>query len=176
MENYNVRIAESGEFEKVRAFYFEMIDKLETEKYGPGWKKDIYPAPNELKDAIAGRELYILELEKRLAAVMILNSSRGDGYEKLEAESGIKGGDALLIHALGVGFEFQRKGIAAAMVRHAISVAKEKGCLAVRLDVLSGNVPAERLYPKLGFEYMYTVNMFYEDTGFADYKIYQLLL
>jgi ribosomal protein S18 acetylase RimI-like enzyme len=176
MENYNVRIAESGEFEKVRAFYFDMIDKLETEKYGPGWKKDIYPAPNELKDALRRRELYVLEIGERLGAVMILNSNRGDGYEKLEAESGIKGEDALLIHALGVGFDFQRKGIAAAMVRHAISVAKEKGCLAVRLDVLSGNIPAENLYPKLGFEHMYTVNMFYEDTGWADYKIYQLLL
>ena len=176
MENYNVRIAESDEFEAVRKFYFDMIDCLENEEYGPGWKKDIYPAPNELRDAIGGKELYILELDGNIASVMILNSSRGDGYERLEAESGIKGGDALLIHALGVGFEYQRRGLAETMVRHAIAVAKEKGCLAVRLDVLSGNVPAERLYPKLDFVYQYTVNMFYEDTGFADYKIYQLLL
>lgn len=177
MGNYVIRNAIDGEFDSVRAFYFDMIDSLENEKCGPGWKKDVYPAPNELRDAIAGRELFVLEDEDgRIGAVMILNSSRGDGYERLERESGIAGSDALLIHALGVRFDLHNKGVATAMVRYAVGTARKKGCKAVRLDVLNGNVPAERLYPKLGFLHMYTVNMFYEDTGFADYKIYQLLL
>ena len=35
---------------------------------------------------------------------------------------------------------------------------------AVRLDVLKGNVPAEMLYTGLGFAFVDSIQMFYEDT------------
>lgn len=47
---------------------------------------------------------------------------------------------------------------------------------ALRLDVLGGNVPAERLYTGQGFTYRGTVRMFYDDTGWTDYGLYEYLL
>ena len=44
---------------------------------------------------------------------------------------------------------------------------------AVRLDVLKGNVPAERLYKGMGFHYVSTVKLFYEDTGRVDFELYE---
>ena len=173
MDNYTIRLARADEFDAVRLFYYDIIDYLETAPYSPGWKKDIYPSREDLCDAIDKCELWVYETHGRIASAMILNSERADGYERLEDESGISGSDALLIHTLAVLPDFQRRGIASAMVNHAISVARDRGCKAVRLDVLDGNVPAELIYPKLGFEYMYTMSIFYPDTGWADYKIYQ---
>ncbi|MDD5922530.1 MAG: hypothetical protein PUC44_05065 [Eubacteriales bacterium] len=47
---------------------------------------------------------------------------------------------------------------------------------AVRLDVLAGNVPAEKLYEGLGFKYMDALKMYYEDTGWTDYELYEYVL
>ena len=45
---------------------------------------------------------------------------------------------------------------------------------AIRLDVLKGNAPAERLYTSLGFVYVDTLKLFYEDTGRVDFELYEL--
>lgn len=42
--------------------------------------------------------------------------------------------------------------------------------------VLGGNVPAERLYTGQGFARRGTVRMFYDDTGWTDYGLYEYLL
>lgn len=47
---------------------------------------------------------------------------------------------------------------------------------ALRLDVLGGNVPAERLCAGQWFERRGTVRMFYADTGCTDYGLYEYLL
>ena len=82
----------------------------------------------------------------------------------------------LVIHALGVHPAFARRGIAQRMVQYAIGTARPQGCRALRLDVLGGNVPAERLYTGQGFARRGTVRMFYDDTGWTDYGLYEYLL
>lgn len=47
---------------------------------------------------------------------------------------------------------------------------------ALRLDMLGGNVPTERLYAGQWFERRGTVRMFYADTGCTDYGLYEYLL
>ena len=42
------------------------------------------------------------------------------------------------------------------MVQKALDIAIETGMKAIRLDVLGGNIPAERLYQGFGFRYMAT--------------------
>lgn len=84
--------------------------------------------------------------------------------------------ELLIIHALGVHSDFYGKGYAKAMVQKAIDIAKETGMKAIRLDVLGGNIPAERLYQGFGFRYMATLKMYYEDTGWTDFKLYEYVL
>ena len=81
-----------------------------------------------------------------------------------------------MIHALGVHPDFQGKGCAKAMVRKAITIAGETGMKAIRLDVLAGNIPAENLYQGMGFQYLTSVQMYYEDTGWAAFKLYEYVL
>lgn len=50
---------------------------------------------------------------------------------------------------------------------HAWSVARDRQQKVIRLDVLKGNLPAKKLY---------TLPMCYEDTGWTDYELYELVL
>ncbi len=172
----HIRIAKNEEFNKIRAFYHEMTDWLGTVPYGPGWKKDIYPSPEDLSSAIESETLWVCEIDGRYAASMIVNSVPTEGYEKIKWTVDANENEVSFIHALGVHPDFQRKGISNAMVDHAILLARRKGHKAMRLDVLEGNIPAERLYPKHGFGHITTVEIFYEDTGLANYKLYELSL
>ena len=58
-------------------------------------------------------------------------------------------------------------------LKSAIDLAKTSGMKAIRLDVLKGNVPAERLYESSGFRYVDTLQLYYEDTGRVDFELYE---
>ena len=47
---------------------------------------------------------------------------------------------------------------------------------AVRLDVLGVCKPAERLYISCGFQFVETKEMYYEDTGWTEFKMLELNL
>ena len=79
----------------------------------------------------------------------------------------------MVIHMLGVHGDFAGRGLAKEMVRFALELAKAAGMKAVRLDVLKGNVPAEKLYEGEGFKLVDTAKLFYEDTGRVDFKMYE---
>ena len=163
-------------FHEVRSFYHSLIDALEGAPYHPMWQKDIYPAPEELQSALDAQTLYLGRTGNRIAAAMVLNRNCNDAYRAVSWKTEIRQEDCLVIHMLGVHGEFAGRGYAREMVRYAIDFARSAEMKAVRLDVLKGNLPAERLYESLGFVYADTVSMFYEDTGWMDFKLYEYTL
>ena len=84
--------------------------------------------------------------------------------------------EVMVIHALGVNPHYAGNGYAKELVSFVITYAKEHKQKAIRLDVLKGNVPAEKLYSSMGFKYLCTLPMYYEDTGLTDYELYELSL
>ena len=168
--------ASRDEYESVRFFYHSMTDALEGTKYHPKWQKDIYPAPEDMRDAIDRGVLYIGRVGDRIAAAMVLNQQYNPEYEDIVWTKPFDRSEFMVIHMLGVHSDFAGKGLAKEMVRFAIETAGAAGMKAIRLDVLKGNVPAERLYPAMGFSYVDTIKLFYEDTGRVDFELFELVL
>ena len=77
----------------------------------------------------------------------------GDWSKNLNA------GEYLVIHALAVDPTLERKGAGRFIVERCIELAKEGGYKALRLDVVPGNIPAERLYQKTGFTFAGTKDL-----------------
>ena len=44
------------------------------------------------------------------------------------------------------------------------------------VKIRRGNVPAERAYTKIALKYLDTIQMYYEDTGWTDFKVYEYIL
>lgn len=172
----NIIKAKTNQYEAVRSFYHSLIDGMKGSPYAIGWEKDIYPAPDFLKDSIENGELYICTEDNQMVGAMVLNHQCNDGYSKFQWQTEASADEILIIHALGVHPAHSGKGYAKAMVKKAFEVAANTSQKALRLDVLGGNVPAERLYTGLGFRYMDTLQMYYEDTGWTDYELYEYVL
>ena len=165
--------AESDQFQDVREFYFAVIDGIGDAGDSVGWKKDIYPAPEFLKDSIENGELYIAEEEGTIVGAMVLNHQSNDEYSKFDWPTKAYDEEVTVIHALGILPSERGKGYARQMVKFAIDLAGKDKQKVIRLDVLKGNKGAKRLYSGMGFRYLHTLPMFYEDTGWTDFELYE---
>ena len=171
-----IRKANINEYDSVLAFYYQLIDDMEDMEYRPMWQKGVYPDPKELQAALNNAELYIDEEDGHIIAAMRVNHDATDGYEKITWAIDASKEEVTIIHMLGVSRAVQGKGIAKKMVQHVIDSAREEKQKAIRLDVLFGNIPANRLYESMGFQYREKITLFYEDTGITDFELYELVL
>ena len=143
--------AAPNDFDKARYFYHSLIDCMNERRKPIKWIKDVYPAPEFLRDF-------------------------NEGYLKLGKETPLTGEDVMVIHALGVHPDFTGRGVGKAMVEEAIGAAGKAGVKGLRLDVLKGSETARRLYLRCGFQYTGSVQMYYENTGFAEFGLYEYRL
>jgi len=171
-----IRNAEITEYESVMEFYYQLIDDMQGMQYHPKWQKGIYPDPLEVEDAIHNNELYVLENDGLIVSAMRVNHSATEGYEKVKWKTSAQEDEVSIIHMLGVAVYHQGSGIAKQMVQYVIEKARREGNKAIRLDVLCGNIPANRLYESMGFEFREKISLFYEDTGITDFELYELVL
>ncbi len=176
MNNMTVCRADKYSYETVLIFYYSLIDSLKPAQRHVGWKKGIYPSPEFLRSSIDKGDLYLCRDGERIAGAMVLNHEYNESYKNYPWQTVAEDSELLIIHALGVHSDFIGKGYAKAMVQKAIEIARETGMKAIRLDVLGGNTPAEKLYQGFGFQYQATLQMYYEDTGWTDFNLYEYAL
>ena len=171
-----IRPAKENEYPAVRKFYHSLIDEMENAQFGPGWKKDIYPAPEFLLESIRKGELYIGIIDAVIVSCMVLNHECNEGYKTIKWSVEVEDAGVFIIHALGVTPGFGKRGIAKEMVQRAFDVARRRNIHVLRLDVLQGNTPAVKAYSKMGFQHMGTVQMFYEDTGWTNFEMFECVI
>lgn len=169
----HIRQAQEEEYQSVRAFYYALIDMMQSTEYKPGWEKGVYPSDEYLLESILNQTLYIGQVDGEIVAAMIVNHDCNEGYTNISWGVDASKEEITVIHALGVLPSCGGKGFAKIMVEKAISLAKTTGQKALRLDVLSGNLPAEKLYTGMGFQYRNTTTMYYEDTGWTNFLLYE---
>lgn len=168
-----IRLATVEEADLVCQFYGDHIDAVQFAEYVPKWKKGSYPSDAYLTEAVKKQEMYIGFSGGRIAAAMILNAECNESYEQADWPVKRSPQEILVVHTLAVHLDFCRRGFGKAMLRKAVEVAKEQNKTALRLDTLHLNFPADRLYRGFGFQCVGEVPMYYEDTGWMNFKIYE---
>lgn len=172
-----IRAAVSEDYARVREFYDSLIDAMKDAEFKPGWEKGVYPSQAFLLRSIENGELYIGEADDgQIASCMVANHEYNDGYRNVRWSVDAADHELFIIHALGVHPAFSGQGIAKQMVQKMIECARAQQIKTIRLDVLEGNLPAERAYTKLGFVYRETIQMFYEDTGWTNFRLFEFIV
>lgn len=152
--------ANGNDYASVRAFYWKLIDEMQSENDKIGWKKGIYPSDDYLMHCLAKGELYKLTNDDKMYACVILNSAGNEGYQGVKWGIDCKENEVLIPHALAVAPSEQGQGIGTRLVNEIIRFARSEAKKAIRLDILGTNIPAERLYKKCGFHFVEAGQLF----------------
>ena len=171
-----LRLAREQEFLQVRGLYWDIIDQMARAEYRPGWKKGIYPSDQWIRAALREGSLYTAREGDALIGPMALDHRSAEGYDRAAWGVDAAGGAVSVIHALGVLPAWQGRGAGKLLVRGALETARQNGQRAVRLDVLGTNLTAQKLYERVGFQYRGTLQLYYEDTGLTDFRLYEYIL
>lgn len=163
-------------FDTVNSFYDYVIDYFDTADYSPKWKKGIYPYEKMLRDAIENETMHVMLYNGEIISAGILDRHYVKGYEDVPWDKSASLAESLMLHAFCVSPKFMRQGLAKRMLAYFENYAKKQGFLALRLDVIDGNLPALKLYPSAGYKYVCSLELYYEDTGKTLYHMYEKLL
>ena len=168
------RKAEKEDFYKIRSLYWTLIDQEQDDPSFPHWKKGIHPSDEMIQDSIDTRQLYVLSDDEKIAACVIANDEKVDGYA--DAPWQIGSDEVIVLHVLAVHPEYRGKGLARRLVENVIELERKAGKKALRLDVIENNTTAEKLYQRLGFQYVQTKKLYYDVVGEMTFKLYELVL
>lgn len=172
----SIRLATQDDFETIMANYVTMTNFPGQKEAGAGWVVGIYPDNEMIQTAIDNNHYYVVEDNGHIFGGMSLNAEFTEGYERVNWQVDAKEGEFLSIHALGVLPEARGKGFAKELVNFAFDFANQNAYKAIRIDVYGVNEAAKKLYPSFGFVLVDEVELYYEDTGLANYLMYEYVI
>lgn len=168
------RKAAKEEFYKIRSLYWNLIDQEKADPSFPRWKKGIHPSDEMIQNSIDREELYVLADGDEIVACVIANAEKVDGYS--DAPWQIDSDEVIVLHVLAVHPNHRGKGLAQRLVENVIEQERKVGKKTLRLDVIENNTTAEKLYQKLGFQYIQGKTLYYNVVGEMTFKLYELVL
>ena len=171
-----IRKGTEADLEPVAALYDEVIDGLEANRNYPGWKKDVYPCRLDAEQGIREKSLFVVEESGEIAGTFILRHRPEDGYAKADWKNDLPYSEIYVVYPLAVSPRYSRRGVGKKIMEFILTLAARQGMKAVRLDVYEKNIPAIRLYEKMGFSYVDTVDLGYSAYGLDRFRLYQYLL
>lgn len=172
---FEIRPARAEEAEKITEFYYDVIDLLHERGTGVKWEKDVYPTRNDLRNAVKNGEMHIGISDKRIVCAFRMTGNV-ESYKGLPWPTEASEEEIRVLHLLTVHPDLKGMGFAKKMVAYAADLSRKEGCKVIRLDVLKGNTAAEKLYLKCGFQFVTEQKIFYEDTGLAEFRMFELIL
>lgn len=167
-----LRKAEIEEAENILEFYRDVIDSIKGSEFNPKWN-ETYPNLEYIKTCIETKELYVFANDDEIIACVVLNGSFNPEYENIAWSANAKEGEIVVIHTFAISSEFMGKGIGREIFNQIKNCALENGKKAIRLDIIDGNVGAQKVFEKFGFKYVDTVEMFHPAVGLEKFHLYE---
>ncbi|UBZ08047.1 GNAT family N-acetyltransferase [Salegentibacter mishustinae] len=109
-----------------------------------------YPSLEKLQNDIKKEELYVLEEENMIIAIIVLTPNMDKVYRNIDWLS--KTDNNLYVHRLATHPEFWGKGYARRMMDFAEEFAKNKNFISIRLDTFSKNIRNQKFYEARGYK------------------------
>ncbi len=145
--NAEIRLINPEELDRVCEILASVIAHMK--KIGFTQWDEGYPRRDILEADISKKELYGAYINNKLAGFTVINSHQDKQYEDITWQNGEP---YIIVHRLQVDPAYRGQGIAYDLMLYAEKLAKSKSAKAIRLDTRFDNLPATKLYEKLGYK------------------------
>lgn len=146
-----IRLACETDIPQVSAIYERLHDKEAQGNGTTGWIKGVYPTEATAREALEKQELFVLERDGKILAAAKLNQEQVPEYALCTWSADPPEKEIMVLHTLVVAPEAGGKGLGSEFVAFYEQYALKHGCRYLRMDTNEKNLPARRLYGKLGY-------------------------
>lgn len=171
-----LHVARKENLDEIRAAYIDLIENTPGMDKCTQWVYGKRPCDELILDYIQKGEMYIQYENDEIAGMMSVTMGQGENYHQISWNGNFLDDEVCVIHLLAVTPAFQKNGIGRKLMTSAFELAKKQGIKAVRLDVLVENIPAQKMYEKLGFTNCCHEKMFVENSGILDFYFLEKIL
>lgn len=170
---HHITCAEINNFPSINMFYKDVC-AAQNEGYCTCWNMEIYPHEEDLKKHIEQQELYLYQQDTEIAAAMVLVEHETEEYRNAAWKVQATDHEVYFLQLLAVHPKFRGQHLSVQMMQFMIETAYQNNKKALRLAVVKGNLPAERLYQKVGYQYITEYTIQYKLTGKVTFFLYEM--
>lgn len=176
MSNYILKKCEISELDRIVKFYrYVSENTANMNQYGK-WSFGLHPKSEQIKNYIRSGFMYYYEINGEILGTAAITPFQGDEYRDIDWKLSCRNDEVSVVHLMAVSPDHQKCGIAKQIMRNVVEIAKNNHSKSVRLDALSCNTPAHRLYQSIGFEKIGICHWYAENVGNTDFYLFEYIL
>ena len=157
-----IRLATAADLPQAAEIYEEILRREELGPVYTNWQRGSYPTVQDARQALEAGTLYAGEEDGVLWGVVNLNSIQLPEYSRIPWSFPAEPKEVGVIHTLCIHPAQSGRGLAKTMVAFCEETARAQGRRVIRLDTWEGNLPANRMYSKLGYRFAGGTEFFFQ--------------
>ena len=158
----SIRPAVAADLDGITAIYDAIPDREEAGPVYTNWQRGKYPTVDTARQALEAGTLYVGEEDVFLWGVVNLNGIQLPEYDAILWTFPAERNQVAVIHTLCIHPARAGRGLARRMVAFCEEETRRQGKAVMRLDTWEGNLPANRMYPVLGYRYAGAAEFFFQ--------------
>lgn len=139
-----------------------------------GQWNESYPNLEFIKTSIEKEEMHIGTKDEDIISCIVLNSHFEPEYEDINWNVNAEPDEIIVIHTFAVSPASAGKGIGKEIFGLIKDNAIKYGKKTIRIDIIDGNIGAQKVFEKFGFEYVDCVEFFHPIAGMEKFLLYDL--
>ena len=157
-----IRLATVSDLPAVEAIYNAILDREESGLVYTNWQRGKYPTIDTARQVLEAGTLYVGEDNGVVWGAVNLNGIQLPEYDQIPWTIPAAKEQVGVIHTLCVHPAMSGRGLAREMVAFCEEESRRQGKTVIRLDTWEGNLPANRLYPSLGYSFAGATEFFFQ--------------
>lgn len=157
-----IRFATAADLDGIEAIYDAILTREEAGPVYTNWQRGKYPTRAHAQQALDAGTLYVGEDDGFLWGVVNLNGIQLPEYDDIPWGIAAEREQVGVIHTMCIHPAASGRGRARQMVTFCEEESRRLGKTVIRLDTWEGNVPANAMYPKLGYRFAGATEFFFQ--------------